>query len=151
MRGSSIAAAGLVALGAVAALAATSLAGGDDADVVSPDRVLQQVAVEPVSRAETGGRLAQRGPRRGMQEVSYFETPDPIQIPPKTEEAVEVNKCPKGSEAVGGYFATANPGTFLDLNQPSRDSARKWRIGAYNSTMETEQAIFGVVCISDVK
>ena len=150
MRSSVIAAAGLVALGAVAALAATSLAGGDDADIVSADRGLHPVAATEVSRDEAAGPAPMRQPRRASQKLSYVQT-KPIQIPPHTEEAAEINKCPKGSKAVGGYFATTTDGKFLDLNQPVPDAPRKWRIGVFNSTDVADHAVFGIVCISDVR
>ena len=143
-------AAGLVALGAMAALAATSLAGGDDADIVSPSRGLHQVAAEEVPRDEAAGRVTLRQRRREPQRVSYIQTA-PLLIPPRTEEAAEVGRCPKGNEAVGGYFATGNAGTFLDLNQALPDSPRKWRIGVYNATNEEDRVIFGVVCLSNVR
>lgn len=151
MRRSVIAGAGLVALGAVAALAATSIAGGDDGDIVAADRGLRPLKVERVARPASGAPGTSREALRARQEVSYFQTPEPIVIPPMTEEAVTVTRCPQGSEAVSGYFATDDWGTFLDLNQPDPDSARRWRIGAYNSRGASQRAIFGVVCISDVR
>lgn len=141
---------GLVALGATATLAATSVAGGDDGDIVSPSRGLHQLAAEEVSGGEVAGPAPVRQSRRGPQKVTYIQT-SPILVLPQTEEAAEVGRCPKGNEAVGGYFATGHAGTFLDLNQAVPGAPRKWRIGVYNATNEQDRAIFGIVCLSDVK
>jgi hypothetical protein len=150
MRPKIASAAGLAAAAAIGALAATSLAGEDGGQAtILRDENIREVAAEPLTPAGTT-RVPLRAGGRPAQALSYIQT-DPIVIPPKTEEAVEVNKCPKGSKAVTGYFETGNPGTFLDLSRPIPDSPRRWRIGAYNDTPNADEAIFGIVCLSQVK
>jgi hypothetical protein len=142
----------IAALGAVGVLAATGTA-GEDAAVQSgaADTDVERVAVE---RVPVGPRAAPRAApqrRRDPQKLSYFEVPDPLLLPPRSEVAVELSRCPKGSEAVNGYFHPERPGTFLDRSRPVLSTARMWAIGAYNNTDVADQVTFGLVCLSDVK
>ena len=137
----------IVAAGGLVALAATGLAGeredpaGGSAAIES-----ERAAVERVPP-----RLAPRGSGTRKQALTYFEVPTPLEVPPKTEVAVELSKCPKGSKAVTGYFKPEQPGTFLDQSRPVLSTSRMWAIGAYNSTDAADRVTFGLVCLSKVK
>ncbi len=147
MRISLAGAAAVVAAGALVALAATSIADeGGASPAPAADLELERVRVEPVSP-----RLARRGAKSGGQALTYFEVPTPLEVPPKTEVAVELSRCPKGSKAVSGYFHPERQGTFLDRSRPVLSTSRMWAIGAYNSTDAPDQVTFGLVCLSRVK
>jgi hypothetical protein len=141
----------VAALGALAAVTASGIAGEDPASRPSRDRDVERVRVERVS-VPAGDRAAgtDRG-RPGDQKLTYFEVPDPLDVPAHTEVAVQLSKCPKGSEAVTGYFQPERPGTFLDRSRPILSTARMWAIGAFNSTDTPDQVTFGLVCLSRVK
>jgi hypothetical protein len=142
----------LAALGAVGIAAASETAGEDAA--VRPgaaDADVERIAVERVPASARAGPGATRQRRPGPQKLTYFEVPDPLTVPPRSEVAVELSRCPKGSEAVNGYFHPERPGTFLDRSRPVLSTARMWAIGAYNSTDTADQVTFGLVCLSDVK
>ena len=163
MRRTAIGIAGLVAALALGALAGVTLAGGDEPPtplVLSPDRVLAPIEVEP---APGSGRRAPFAPRRGKkgQVLSYFQIVEPLTIEPGTEEGATL-QCPKGYHAVGGFYVTGRQGTFLDQSAPEisvpppesdpdpKPSKRNWVIDAFNSTDQADQVVFGVVCLNKV-
>lgn len=134
-------------VGALVALTATGVADDGGADR-GPEGIQDRarVAVEPAS-----GRLAQRGAKRREQTLSYFEVPDPIEVPAKSEVEVVLSRCRKGSKAVTGYFDPEQPGTFLHRSRPTPASSRMWTIAAYNSNETADRVTFGLVCLSRVK
>ena len=151
-----------MAAAALGALTASGIA-GDGAPsrlVIDPDRDLSPVLVKP------GGAGARDRARAAGddQQVAFLETPDPLEVPPLTEEAATL-PCPKGFRAIDGYFATSRAGTFLDLSYPqissppgsvpepgSKPSKRNWVLGVYNSSPDIpEQVILGVVCMNKLK
>jgi hypothetical protein len=152
MRTSLASAGAVVAAGALAALAATSIAdGGAPAQPPASDPDIDRVAVERVAPS-VANRQADRSPdRRGEQALRYFEVPTPLEVPPNTEVAVELSKCPRGSKAVTAYFQPERPGTFLDRSRPDLGTSRMWTIGAFNHTDTADQVTFGLVCLSRVK
>ena len=163
MRRFGLAAAALLAAAAFGALAA-SIAGGDpDAPagpVVDEDRRLGELTVEPVEKPATRRPL-----RAGSgQKLDWFQTPEPFEIAPQTEEGATL-PCPKGYRAVTGYYVTGQPGTFLDLTAPEvavppstepdqdgeKASKRNWVIAVFNTTAATDQVLFGVGCLNKLK
>lgn len=123
MRGRVGIGASLIAAAAVGALAASSLAGPDEGAGAPVLRAsdLRQVTAEPVTGGASSAAVPMRGGGRPAQALSHVQT-QPITIESKTEEGVEVSRCPKGSKAVTGYFETGSPGTFLDLSRPIPDA-----------------------------
>jgi hypothetical protein len=137
----------VVAVGALVVLSATSPADeGGAPQTPAADLEPERVAVERVPT-----RAAQRGSREGRQALTYFEVPTPLEVPPQTEVAVELSKCPRGSKAVTGYFKPERPGTFLDQSRPVLSTSRMWAIGAFNTTDTADRVTFGLVCLSRVK
>lgn len=164
MRRFGLAAAALLVAGALGALAA-SLAGGDPGGPAAPaidgDRRLGPLAVEPV--AEPASRLPLRA--GSGQKLDFFQTPDPLEIAPQTEEGATL-PCPKGYRAVTGYYVTGRQGTFLDLTAPEvavppssepgeeapeKASKRNWVLAVFNATTDADQVVFGVGCLNKLK
>ena len=153
----------LLAAAGIGALAA-SFAGGDPRAAgglaVDDDRRLGRLAVEPVERP------AAQQPLRAKtgQKLDWFQTPEPFEIAPQTEEGATL-PCPKGYRAVTGYYVTGEPGTFVDLTAPEvavppstepdqegeKASKRNWVIAVFNSTATTDQVLFGVGCLNKLK
>ena len=162
MRRPLIAIAGLIAAAALGALAASSLAGGEPAAklVVDADREAGLVAVEPSAGPAGPTSRAARADRE--EQLDYFQSTQVYEVAPQTEEAATL-PCPKAYKAAGGFFITARGGTFLDLSSPQvayanhvsdpslKPSNRNWVVGVYNSTAETQQVRFGVVCLQKRK
>lgn len=155
-----IALAGLVAAAGLGALAA-GIAGGDPPAaplVIDADRELGPVAVERAGDPGAATRTA-RARRRGTNtEVTFFQTTEPLEVAPETEEGATLS-CPKGYKAIGGYFVSGRERTFLGLNAPqiaaapdgdpagAPPSKRNWAIAVYNTNLEPDQVDFGVVCL----
>jgi hypothetical protein len=147
MRTSLAGVAAIVAAGGLVALAARGIA-DDGATTGTPSAGpgLERMAVERVP-----ARRARRGSGSRRQALTYFEVPTPLEVPPQTEIAVELSRCPRGSKAVTGYFEPERPGTFLDQSRPVLSTSRMWAIGAFNSTSAPDRVTFGLVCRSRVK
>ncbi|MGI8461884.1 MAG: hypothetical protein ACR2OC_09670 [Solirubrobacterales bacterium] len=159
MKRSLVAVAALFAAAALGALGAAALAGGDEPRdiVIDATRDLGELALEP-AEAPAGALRASK-----EQKLEFFQTPEPLEIQPLTEEAATL-PCPKDYKAINGYFVSRNIGIFLDLNAPeiaapvpgegatSTPSKRNWVIGVFNSSeTEPDLIIFGVACLNKVK
>ena len=130
--------------------------------MIDPDREAALVDVELAEAPPGAGSLAATRGKRGVRagKVAYFQTPQPFEVLPQSEEAATL-PCPKGYKAVAGFFVTGEAGTFLDLDAPQvayqpegtepKPSKRNWVIGVYNSTVEPRQVRFGVVCFQKGK
>lgn len=164
MRRSLIAITGLIAAAGLGALAASGIAGGEPGPpppvAIDADRELGPLAVEPVDRpGEGAAALRGRGDNQTSEQLAFFQTTEPLEIAPRTEEGATL-ACPKGYKALGGYYVTGREGTFLDLTAPevavppaaedppgAKPSKRNWVLAVYNSTPETDQVDFGVGCL----
>jgi hypothetical protein len=163
-RGLAAVAALTVAAGLGALLA--GLAGGDpaapDGPVIAAERQLGTLAVEPVDRPAD-----RRALRAGDgQKLEFFQTPEPLEIAPRTEEGATL-PCPKGYRALTGYYVTGRPGSFLDLTAPEvavpqpagepatgeeqKASKRNWVLAVFNATDEADQVVFGVGCLNRLR
>jgi hypothetical protein len=161
MRRALIVIAALLAAAGLGALAASGLAGGEPGPpagiTFDPDRELGPLAVERVRDPGPSTRSAAGARGTGNGQLVFFQTPEPFEIAPQTEEGATL-QCPKGYKAIGGYYLTGREGTFLDLNAPEiadppsdpqteKPSLRNWVIAVFNSQGEADQVRFGVVCL----
>lgn len=160
MRRAVIAIAGLIAAAGLGALAASGIAGGEagppEPIEIEADRELGPLAVERVNGPGPEARANVRGRGGKSQQLAFFQTTEPLEIAPQSEEGATL-ACPKGYKALGGYYVTGRQGTFLGLTAPqtaippqpdgAKRSKRNWVLAVYNSTGEPDQVDFGVGCL----
>jgi hypothetical protein len=152
----------LLAAAGLGALAASGFAGGEPGTEeieIDAERELGALAVQRVAApaaAATG--LARGKGNDGSEQLTFFQTPEPLEIAAHSEEGATLS-CPKGYKAMGGYYVTGREGTFLGLTAPevamppesgspdARPSKRNWVIAVYNATDAPDQVDFGVACL----
>jgi hypothetical protein len=160
MRRALIVISALLAAAALGALAASGFAGGEagtEEIQIEADRELGELAVQRVEDpGAPAANLARGKGNGGSEQLAFFQTPEPLEIVPGDEEGATLT-CPRGYKALGGYYVTGKPGTFLSLTVPEigmppgsvegPPSKRSWVISVVNTTAEADQVDFGVACL----
>lgn len=148
------------ATGALTAAALGALAVGVIAGPPDPGPGIDPVAAAPTVRAHA---VPSHGPSKSGKEpprILYLETTDPRDDIPTGPGGYIIERCPKGSVAINGYYFQTIPdsgkgtGVFdgfgLDDQGSSPAGYRKWAFYWDNvSGAEIDGVTFGLICDKD--